>query len=227
VLIVALDPPTGLDAFKWISTRLRLLEGIVSGFKIGLPALLRLGIDRVREIVKTYSSKDLLLIADLKLADVGFVMKLSAEVISYAGFNAIIAHSFIGVEGALEVLAQRCRELGLRLITVVSMTHPAASKMFDPILEQLINIAKEVGSWGIVVPATRPNVIRRARQLVGSEIKILAPGVGAQGATPGEAICSGADYEIVGRSITYSEDPYRAALQILSEQRERVARCRG
>ena len=227
MLIVALDPPTESNAFEWINARFGLLKDVVSGFKIGLPALLRLGIDRIRDIVKPYSDKGLLLIADLKLADIGFVMKLSAEVVSYAGFNAVIAHSFVGVEGALEILAQRCRELGLKLITVVSMSHPAASKMFDPMLEQLIDIARRVNAWGIVVPATRPDIIKKARQLVGSGIKILAPGVGAQGAAPGVAICSGADYEIVGRSITYSEDPYRAALQILNEQRERVAQCRG
>lgn len=227
MLIVALDPPLESNVFEWISMRLKLLRDVVAGFKIGLPALLRLGVDRVRDIIKPYSDKNLLLIADLKLADIGFVMKLSAEVVSYAGFNAVIAHSFVGIEGALETLAQRCRELGLKLITVVSMSHPAASKMFDPMLELLVDIAKKVGVWGIVVPATRPDIIRKARQLVGSEIKIVAPGIGAQGAAPGVAICSGADYEIVGRSITYSEDPYRAALRILNEQRERVVQCRG
>ena len=227
MLIVALDPPPESNVFEWISVRLKLLRDVVAGFKIGLPALLRLGVDRVRDIIKPYSDKNLLLIADLKLADIGFVMKLSAEVVSYAGFNAVIAHSFVGIEGGLEILAQRCRELGLKLITVVSMSHPAASKMFDPMLELLVDIAKKVSVWGIVVPATRPNIIRKARQLIGNEVKILAPGIGAQGAAPGVAICSGADYEIVGRSITYSEDPYRAALRILNEQKERVVQCRG
>ncbi len=227
MLIVALDPPPNANVSKWISRRIAVLRDTVAGFKIGLPALLKLGLAEAKQIVDRYSRSDLLLVADLKLADIGFVMGLSAEIVSEIGFNAVIAHSFVGVKGALDVLAQRCRELGLKLITVVAMSHPAASEIFDPFLERFVSIAKEIGSWGVVAPATRPEVIRKVRELMGRDTKILAPGIGVQGASPGSAICAGADYEIVGRSIAYAEDPYKAMLQILEEQRRRVERCRG
>ncbi len=227
MLIVALDPPPDADASKWISHRIAVLRDTVAGFKIGLPALLKLGVAEAKRVIGMYSHSDLLLVADLKLADIGFVMRLSAEIAGEIGFNAVIAHSFVGVRGALDVLAQRCHELGLKLITVVAMSHPAASEIFDPFLERFVSIAKEVGSWGVVAPATRPEIIRKVRELVGKDTKILAPGIGAQGASPGSALCAGADYEIVGRSIAHAEDPYKAALQILEEQRRRVEQCRG
>ncbi len=58
----------------------------------------------------------------------------------------------------------------------------------------------------------------------GSETYIISPGVRAQGAEPGDAITSGADYEIVGRAIYQSENPKDSAEQIY---REIIDRLRG
>lgn len=84
----------------------------------------------------------------------------------------------------------------------------------DPCLGRLIDVARRVSPWGVVAPATRPWVIGIVRRELGP-VKILSPGVGAQGAEPGAALRHGADYEIVGRLILGSRDPAEAARRVL------------
>ncbi len=50
---------------------------------------------------------------------------------------------------------------------------------------------------------------------------ILTPGIGAQGAQPGDAIKNGADYEIVGRAIYTSDNPQKSAEEIRKKINER------
>ncbi len=224
-LIVALDPPMAVDPYEWIYVRYTQLKDVVEGFKIGLPALIRLGIDRVSTIFKDYGG---FLIADLKIADIGDIMSLSIEILASHGFNAVIAHGFVGVEQALDMASRRCRDLGMKLILVVSMSHNGSKEFIDKHLDELIDIARGIGSWGVVAPATRPQIIRRIRMRYDStELKILSPGVGVQGAEPGIALCSGADYEIVGRAITSSINVRESALKIREEQNYKVKQCRG
>ncbi|MEM0002219.1 MAG: hypothetical protein QW211_04935 [Desulfurococcaceae archaeon] len=78
-----------------------------------------------------------------------------------------------------------------------------------------------------MAPATRPEVIKYIRSKLGTNVKILSPGVGAQGASPGDALCAGADYEIIGRAITHAVDVRGTALNIISRQRRKVIECRG
>jgi len=68
----------------------------------------------------------------------------------------------------------------------------------------------------VIAPATRPERIKFIRGLVG-ELKILTPGVGAQGGSAAQAIEAGADYVIVGRSIYQAENPRDVAEQIAAE----------
>lgn len=224
MLIVALDPPPKVDVSTWILHRYERLKDIVQGFKIGLPAIVSLGANYLAKHIKHYKG---LLIADLKLADIGDIMAVTARVLSEVGFNAIIAHSFIGYTQGLETLARVCREENLKLILVISMSHEGSKEFIDKHIDEFIELAKKVESWGIVGPATRPDIIRYIRSKVGASMKILAPGIGVQGAEPGMALCAGADYEIVGRSITYADDLIKVAQQVIEQQRRRLSICRG
>jgi len=224
VLIVALDPPAGTNVGEWIASRYEALKDIVQGFKLGLPAIVKHGID---SISKCFSDYEGLLIADLKLADIGDVMAEVVKWLKNLGINGVIAHGFVGYRGGVEVLARTCREAGVKLILVVSMSHEGSAEFIDKHLDGLIELAKAVDSWGVVAPATRPNVIRYVRARLGSDMVILSPGVGAQGAEPGDALCAGADYEIVGRAITRAENLREAALNVIRQQKEKVSKCRG
>ncbi len=226
-LVVALDPPLGVDERKWCINLIDVVGGIVQGFKFGLPLIVKVGVRGLKDILSVSNREGKLLIADLKLADIGYVMSLIVRSIADTGINTVIAHAFVGVKGALAELSEACKELGINLVLVTRMSHPGASDIMDKVFNDLLKIVKEVNAWGTVLPATRPDIIRSGREFLGSSIKILSPGVGAQGAKPGEALCAGADYEIVGRLITRSKDPLGTALKVINEQRERLRSCRG
>ncbi|MEB3806671.1 MAG: orotidine-5'-phosphate decarboxylase [Desulfurococcales archaeon] len=195
----------GLDTYLGDTEKAaRLAEetcSLVRGFKIGLPNLLANPNDWKRP---RKACEPALLVADLKLADIGYTMKLvSSHVVEWA--DAVIAHAFPGVKGALDELKEYLDGLGKKLVLVVAMSNPGAQETMDPMLDKLVEIASRIGAWGIVAPATRPHLITRARQLYHGVV--LAPGIGAQGAKPGTAIKAGADYEIIGRTITSSHNP--------------------
>ena len=62
-----------------------------------------------------------------------------------------------------------------------------------------------------MVGATRPQVVREAKRILGGSVPIYSPGVGAQGGELAAALEAGTDYFIIGRSITESTAPSRKA----------------
>ncbi len=212
-VIIALDPPRGADSLKWCKGIIESTADIVAGYKIGLPLLLDVGLRGLKELADAMGSCELK-IADFKLADIGFIMSEVLKRVSEVGYNAIIAHAFIGLAGGLGELSKTCSEMSMKLITVVSMSHPGSMELIDMHLENLIAISENARVWGVVAPATRPQIIRKIRKIVGVRLKILSPGIGPQGAAPKTALEAGADYEIVGRLITYSDNPRRKIAKI-------------
>jgi orotidine-5'-phosphate decarboxylase len=129
-------------------------------------------------------------------------------------------HAFVGADAVCEVV-----DLGKGdVITVIEMTHPGSVEYLEPISERLIQMVSGIGVDGVVLPATRPERVKRLSELLESETYIISPGVHAQGAEPGDAVTSGADYEIVGRAIYRSENPKASAERIY---REIIDRLRG
>ncbi|MFN4046264.1 MAG: orotidine 5'-phosphate decarboxylase / HUMPS family protein, partial [Acidilobaceae archaeon] len=178
------------------------LCGEAAGFKFGLPFLLSFGVDGVRV------SRGLcggMFVVDLKLADVGDVMVSSvSRLVGYV--DGVIAHGFTGFEGALGELKEYLDGFGVKLILVVSMSHGGSLDVLDANIDRLLQVADRVRPWGLVAPATRPHVISYVRSRA-PWAKIMAPGVGVQGARPGDALRAGADYEIIGRAITRAPNP--------------------
>jgi len=223
LLVIALDPPQNVDPVKWALNIAARTRDLSRGFKVGLPLLIRSGLDGLKLVVGEIGGD---VVADLKLADIGDVMALTVRALAEAGVSGVIAHAFVGRRGALDKLSQVCRELGLKLILVVSMSHPGSEEFIDRHLREFVELAQSLEAYGVVAPATRPGVIRAVREIAGDSLKIYAPGVGAQGAEPGSALCAGADFEIVGRAITGAVDPRIAAEEVLKKQGEAVERCR-
>jgi orotidine-5'-phosphate decarboxylase len=75
----------------------------------------------------------------------------------------------------------------------------------------------ELGVRNIVAPGNKYERLREYRKWIdesGSEMKIMSPGIGAQGGQAEKAVEIGTDYPIVGRAIYLSEDPLKAVEEI-------------
>ncbi len=88
---------------------------------------------------------------------------------------------------------------------------------------RLASLAEKAGLDGVVASPAEAKFIRKT---LGPDFLIVTPGVRPSWAssdnqkriaTPKEAIANGADYIVVGRPITDSDDPVNAAREILKE----------
>ena len=209
-VVLALDYyPHGRDPLDFWSSLLSDVGDLVAGVKVGLPALLSVGTEGLRELVESFSG-DVYFIADFKLADIEDIVRSVAQSVLGMGFDGVIVHLFPLCYSRLSA-----REGGrsLDFYGVASMSCP--STLMDAHLDELLDYAVKLGLAGVVVGANKPGAIRRARERLGSQALILSPGVGAQGVEPGAAVAAGADFEIVGRAVAASPSPRAARERIV------------
>lgn len=212
--IVALDNiGSNIEGLKEITQK---TCSLVAGYKLGWPNFIGANPRDILNAVKA-SCQGKMIIADLKLADIFYTMKRVLDMFP-EGLHSVIAHALIGTNGALLELKDYLEKRGINLILVASMSHPGSRDVIDKCYEDTLEIIKLIEPWGIVAPATRPRIITRLRKELGRDIVILSPGIGAQGARPGDALRAGADYEIIGRMITTSPDPAGILKEIVEEQ---------
>jgi orotate phosphoribosyltransferase/orotidine 5'-phosphate decarboxylase subfamily 1 len=188
------------------------VEPYVVAIKLNYPLVLAVGLEIVHHL-KAILPK-LPLIADFKVADIDNTNAWIARHAFAAGFDAIIVHGFVG-EDAIQAVLEEAKNAGDKgVILVVDMSHSGASAFIHPQTPRMINLAKQLKVTGVIAPGTRPVHVSEIRTLLGREILILAPGVGAQGGKPGSAVSAGANYEIIGRSIYTAKDPANKAKEL-------------
>ena len=176
--------------------------------KVNWPLILGSGLGILTELKQVTG---LPIIADLKLADIPNTNRLIARKVFEAGADYIIAHGFTGKDSVKAVM-----ELG-KTIIVVEMSHPGAKEFIQPATDKLIKMVNELEPFGAIAPATRPERVGYIRSKLKPGIKVITPGVGAQGGKAGEVLKAGANYVIVGRAIYQSENPRKSARRIFEE----------
>ncbi len=216
VVAVDRDDEVGLYTLKQLAERF-CERG--SHLKLGLPFVLEYGVRGVREMFSVCGDHGSMVILDLKMADIGAIMRMIASKFRGAA-SAVIAHAFVGYNSGLRDLKEALDEWGVKLVLVASMSHPGSREVLDHCMERIFEVIDRTRPWGVVAPATRPTVVASVKARF-PYVRILSPGVGAQGAKPGDAICSGADYEIVGRYITKSPEPVKALDRVVEELKRR------
>lgn len=193
------------------------LDGLVPGVKVGLPIMLGLGPDLVENILNSYS-KSYFFICDLKMADIGHINRIVAEQLFELGFDAVIIHAAIGAREGIDRVVELAKSMDKGVLGLCAMSHPGASEHLNQNVDRLLSIAAFAGVDGFVLPATYPQLITRARNAYPSAL-IFSPGVGVQGAPFGSAISAGADFEIIGRSITQAPSPADETKRVLEVMR--------
>lgn len=205
-LILALDETDEGRAFNLVDQIVDLIDAV----KINWPLILSTSPTVIGRLAKRTD-----VICDFKVADIPNTNRLIVKKAVELGAAAVIVHGFPGsdsVRAAVEASGSA------DIFVVVEMSHPGGKEFTQPVAERIAQMAVREGASGIIAPATRPERIAYLRKIVGS-LKILAPGIGAQGGRASEAIKMGADYVIVGRSIYTAADPRKVASDICYEIR--------
>ncbi len=208
-LIVALDVLEKESAIRISSEVAEYVDAI----KVGYPLALSAGIGIISELAD-YAP----IIADFKVADIPNTDMLICAEVFRQNASGIIVHGFTG-EDSLRTCVDVANENNGDVYVVSEMSHPGGERFFQPVAEEIAEMAKLLGATGVVAPATRPERLSAIRQTIGNSLSIISPGVGAQGGSASDAIVSGADWVIVGRSIYNSDNPKKAAEKIASEIR--------
>jgi orotidine-5'-phosphate decarboxylase len=210
-LILALDVTDRAQAIL-ISKE---VSGRVDAIKVGYPLVLGAGPEIISEV-----SEFAPIIADFKVADIPNTDRLICSQAFEAGASAVIVHGFTGRDSLIECV-RTGKEYDKEVFVVTEMSHPGAADFLQPAAESLAGLAVECRASGVVAPATRPERVKKIRDIVG-ELTIISPGVGAQGGSAADAIRAGADHVIVGRSIYLSRTPGIEADRIVQE----IEKCR-
>ena len=227
----------------------------VVGVKLQLAFFEALGAPgmRVFEDASRYAREaGLLVIADAKRGDIGSTARAYAEAYleprgdEPPSADAATVNVYPGRD-ALEPFLLACRRHGAGVFCLVKTSNAGGAEIQDLTLSDghtlWHHIARLVDEWGAdllgdcglsavgaVVGATHPRAVGEARRLMPQAV-LLLPGVGAQGATPGDvarAFTSGPSSGLVAasRSVIYAyragEDDWRhaAALEAARLRRE-------
>lgn len=194
------------------------VKDYVDAIKISYPLALKCGLEIIKEIKKV---ADLPILACFKVADIPLISSRIMEVTIDAGANGITVHGIAGsdtVKACIDTATKR----GVDVFVLTEMSHPGAVEFYQPLGEKIAKMARELGATGIVAPATRPNRVRKYRQIVGKDMVIISPGIGPQGGQLGDAIKEGANFEVIGRMIYTSNDPARVAREISQKLKKRL-----
>ena len=197
-LILALDETDGAKALKVAES----VSGIVDAIKINWPLVLSEGPGMITKLSELSD-----VICDFKVADIPNTVRLIVENAVSRGASAVIVHAFTG-DDSLRAAVEAAGDAEIYAVT--EMSHPGGKMFTAKHAEEMARLGVECGVSGFIAPATRPERISAIRDVIG-DLKILSPGVGAQGGKASDAIGAGADYAIVGRAIYGSEDPKASA----------------
>ncbi len=194
-IILALDVDTREKAVEICKKTVDFIDAI----KVGYPLILNTDMAVIKELGQFKKP----IIADLKVADIPFVSRKICEAAVKSGADYVIVQGFVGSD-----VVRACSGAA-KTFVVAEMSHPGAKEFMAKDALEIAEMAREYAE-GIVAPATRSPMIEVLRKAVG-ELIIISPGIKAQGASVGDAIKAGADFEIIGRGIYESENPGKAA----------------
>lgn len=180
------------------------VKDYVAAISIDSPFFLAVGPVNAEKISRKFNVP---FIADFNLAETPEASLWIAEHAFNAGFDALIAHSFMGSS----YLAELKHFAGSKaIIPIVGMTHSSSREFINPNTEKFCQNVKELGLKAVVGPSSVKGI---------REIRKLLPGTlifaDSEAKTAGHYIKAGADFEMVGRTIHISKDPEETTIQLM------------
>jgi orotidine-5'-phosphate decarboxylase len=228
-LLVALDVETLADA----GALLDRLEGVVRGCKIGSQLFTAAGPAAVEVALK----RGFRVFLDLKFHDIPNTVAGAIREATRLGVFMLNVHASGGrtmMQAAAEAAAKAAADfavarplcLGVTVLTSLDrrslqMEVGVSSSVGGHVLH-LATLSREAGLDGSVASPEESRLLRAA---LGRSWIIVTPGIRLTAsrddqkrtATPTEAVAAGADYIVVGRSITAAPDPVAVARRIVDD----------
>jgi orotidine-5'-phosphate decarboxylase len=189
--------------------------------KVGLQLFTAEGPSVVREL----RSRGLRVFLDLKLHDIPNTVAQAVRSAAALDVELLTVHAS-GGRSMLRAAAEAAQGTSVSLLGVTILTsldHDEVAEawgresvLVDAEAARLAALARECGLTGVVAAVRELPAVRRA---AGDELKVLTPGIRLPGdaagdqariATPAEAARLGADYLVLGRSVTAAADPAAA-----------------
>ncbi len=225
-IIPALDSET-LDEIKAVVAATTRVTGVV-GYKVGLTAVLRLGLAKAVQELRGVT--DLPLIYDHQKAgpDVPDMAAKFTAICSEAGVDGLILFPVAGPRAVREFAGGALRN-GLLPIVGGDLPLPdynvaGGGYVADDALVRIIAAAAELGVDHFVVPANDASRVGRlAADLVAKldhKPALVLPGIGALGGSIGKVFAAAPGcrlYAVVGRAIYQAPSPAEAAKTLAEE----------
>jgi orotidine-5'-phosphate decarboxylase len=226
-LIVALDFPE-VEAAETLVQR---LGASVTFYKIGLELVMAGGLDFACRLAD--EGKRVFL--DMKLLDIANTVERATRAAAATGATFLTVHATDAK--TLRAAAAGRAGTGLRILGVTVLTNLDGQDLREQgiaetpagLVARRARLARDAGCDGIVASGLEAASVRKA---VGGNLAIVTPGIRApehaaddqaRVATPQTAIAAGADYLVVGRPITRSTAPRRAADTFVAAIEEALA----
>lgn len=215
-VLVALDVPALEDA----EGLARRLGDAVDGFKVGMELLMGSGPTAIEAIAATGKP----VFVDAKLHDIPNTVGRAANRIKAAGARWVTVHA----SGGAEMIAAATAGMGGQGVLAVTMLTSLSEADLGDIgvnaspssyVRNLAGLSHRAGVEGVVCSPGEIAVVKGAHP----DLKVFTPGIRPEGvssddqkrvATPERAVADGADYLVIGRPITRSDDPVDAARRI-------------
>ena len=221
-VVLALDFANPYDVrLKRAEEVLAATKREVAAIKVNHHLLLPYGLRGIRGVIDACKEENLPLIADLKLNDIGSTNLNVVDSLLAFGFDAVIANPFVGREEGLGEVIERMHAGDGGVILLVYMSHRGAAEGYGlqdrsgrPLYVTFAERARDWGADGVVVSAKTVDKILETREVVGKECLIFSPGIGPQGGDAASGAGKGADFVIVGRSVTEAPEPLKALRKV-------------
>jgi orotidine-5'-phosphate decarboxylase len=222
--VIALDVPTRAEAESLLD---RLGPG-ADFVKVGLQLFTAEGPD----VVRAMHGRGCRVFLDLKLHDIPNTVAHAVQSAARLGVELLTVHASGGA-AMLRAAADARGAEGLKLLGVTVLTSLSGAEVAEAWgrdavsaedeVARLARLAEGAGLDGVVASVAELPVIRAA---TGEGFRVLTPGIRLAGdaagdqsrvATPGVAARRGADYVVLGRSVTAAADPAAALRRAIRE----------
>ena len=224
--------PLDFSSLKEAKKYVKLLDGKVGMFKIGLELFIDQGPSIIQMVKKESDAKIFL---DLKLHDISVTVQRAMERVANLGVDLVTVHcssSTAMLERAVEGGKGKTNVLGVTLLTDNDGDTLEAAGFKDEFVKNphllvmhRAKMAYAAGCKGVVCSGKE---VQQIKTVFGKGFLTVTPGIRhsctllenddqKRVTTPGQAVALGSDLIVIGRPIRDADNPVRAAQNVINE----------